>query len=95
MYLSSYCAIGLSWRRRLKDPLLLLWWQCGIQWNDFDVSNLRSKVIYFTLDPFAGLINFLKENLDLTLCVLRKQYSDNDNSTGPVMPAPQVLPLDQ
>lgn len=60
VYLSSYCTIGLSWRRRLKDPLLLLWWQCGIQWNDFDVSNFRSEVIDLTLDPFAGFINFLK-----------------------------------
>lgn len=61
MYLSSYCTIRLSWRRWLKDPLLLLWWQCGIQWNDFDVSNFWSKVIYLTFDPFTGLINFLKD----------------------------------
>lgn len=63
MYLSSYCTVGLPWRGRLKYPLLLLWGQRGIQWNDFDVSNFRSEVIYLTLDPFAGLINFLKERL--------------------------------
>lgn len=62
MYLSSYSTIGLPRRRRLKDPLLLLWRQCGIQWNDFDVSDIRSKVIYLTLDPFTGLINFLRGN---------------------------------
>lgn len=72
LYLSSYCAVGLPWRRRLKDPLLLLWWQRGIQWNDFDVSNFRSKVIYLTLDPFAGLINFLKDTLDL-IWLFKKQ----------------------
>lgn len=60
IYLSSYCTVGLPWRRWLKDPLLLLWGQCGIQWNDFNVSNFRSKVIDLSLDPFTGLINFLK-----------------------------------
>lgn len=67
MYLSSYCAIGLPWRRRLKDPLLLLWGQRGIQWNDFYVANFRSKVIDLTLDPLAGLIDFLQET-HLSLC---------------------------
>lgn len=60
-YLSSYCTIGLSWGRRFKNSLLLLWWQCGIQRNDFDITNFRSKVIHLTFDPFAGLINFLKD----------------------------------
>lgn len=61
MYLSSYCSIGLFWWRWFKDPLLLLWWQCRIQWNDFDVTDFRSKVVDFSFDPFAGLINFLSE----------------------------------
>lgn len=60
MHLSSYCTIRLPRRRRLKDPLLLLRWQRGIQWNDLDVSDLWSKVIHLALYPFAGLINFLK-----------------------------------
>jgi len=58
--LSSYRTIGLPWRRRLKDPLLLLWGQRGIQWNDFDVSDFRAEVIDLTFDPLASLINFLE-----------------------------------
>lgn len=65
MHLSSNCTIRLSWRRRLKDPLLLLWWQCGIEWNDLDVSNFRTQVIHLPLDPFAGFINFLKDEIKI------------------------------
>lgn len=49
--------IGWGW---LKDPLLLLWRQRGVQWDDFDVTDFRPQVFDLPLDPLAGFVNFLK-----------------------------------
>lgn len=88
-HLSSDCTIRLPWRRRLKDSLLLLRRQRGVQWNDLDISDLWSKVIHLTLYPFAGLVNFLREQRDLffTFWVLGNKHGGVQPITrGPVDP---------
>lgn len=50
--------IGWGW---LKDPLLLLWRQCGVQRDDFDITNIRPQVVDLPLDSLAGFVNFLKD----------------------------------
>lgn len=52
--------------------MLLLWRQCGIQRNDFNVSHFGSKVIHFPFDPFAGLINFLQDQIEISHQMPRK-----------------------
>lgn len=59
-YLSSNCSILFFWRWRLKDALLLLRRECGIQWNDFDVTDFRAQIINLALYSLTGFINFLQ-----------------------------------
>lgn len=70
--------IGWGW---FKDPLLLLWGQRRVQWDDFDVTDIRPQVVDLPLDSLAGFVNFLKDggttiNLGVT-CVCKQQ-----NQTG-------------
>lgn len=60
LYLPADGSAGFAGWRRLKDPLLLLWWQRGVERDDFDVANLRAKIVNLTFDPFAGFVDFLE-----------------------------------
>lgn len=62
-YLSSNCSILLFWRRRFKNALLLLRWECRVQWNDFNVTNFRAQIINLTFYSLAGFINFLQNKV--------------------------------
>lgn len=50
--------IGWGW---LKDPLLLLWRQRGVQRDDLDIADIGAQVVDLPLDPLAGFVNFLKD----------------------------------
>lgn len=50
--------IGWGW---LKDPLLLLGRQRGVQWDDLHIADLGPQLIDLPLDALAGFINFLKD----------------------------------
>ena len=60
-YLSSYSTAGLPGRRRLKDPLLLLRGQGGVQGDDLDVPHLGPQVVHLPLDPLARLVDLLEK----------------------------------
>lgn len=60
VYLPANGTAGFAGWRWLKDPLLLLWWQRGVERDDFDVANLRAEIINLTFDPFAGFVDFLE-----------------------------------
>lgn len=45
---------------RLEDPLLLLWRQRGVQWDDLHIAHFWPQVVDLPLDPLAGFVNFLK-----------------------------------
>lgn len=69
--------IGWGW---LKDPLLLLWRQRGVQWDDLDVADFRPQVFDLPLDALAGFVNFLKEasaTINPGVTCVRKQHKSN------------------
>ncbi len=59
LYLPADGSAGFSGWRRLEDPLLLLWWQRGVERDDFDVANLRAEIVDLTFDPFTSFVDFL------------------------------------
>lgn len=60
VYLPADGAAWFAWWRWLKDPLLLLWRQRGVERDDFDVTNLRPEIVNLSFDPFAGFVDFLE-----------------------------------
>lgn len=60
LYLPADGSAGFAGWRRLEDPLLLLWWQRGVERDDFDVANLRAEIVDLTFDPFTGFVDFLE-----------------------------------
>lgn len=55
--------IGRGW---LKDPLLLLRRQRGVEWDDFHVTDFGTQVIDLPLDPLTGFVDFLKDGESAT-----------------------------
>ncbi len=59
-HFAANSSIGFIGRSRLKDPLLQVWRESGVERYALNVSYLRSKVLHFTLDTLASLLDFLE-----------------------------------
>ena len=52
-------AVGLVWRRRLENSLLLLGWQCWVEGDDFHIADFGAHFFNFVSNSFTRVFNLL------------------------------------